>query len=153
MNKIRQLIILALGLVSFFAGAAFNVYEFDDNQEEKRFKHLINELRCPKCQNNNLSDSNSPLATDIKNYVYQSVQKGDSDKQITDFLISRYGQFITYRPQTRWIWVLPMAIGAIALLVTVVVIRRKRQESPSNQSKTTPSMESLIKQHQKDKLS
>ncbi len=151
MKKISQLSLLMFGLIGFLSSANLNVYDFADSEKEKRFKILINELRCPKCQNNNLADSNAPLAADIKNYVYQSVNKGKSNEQITDFLISRYGQFITYRPRHRWVWIFPTAIGFFALLTAVWVIARKRRESQQNTPGDIPDMQTIIQQYQKEK--
>ncbi|MBS9781053.1 MAG: cytochrome c-type biogenesis protein CcmH [Gammaproteobacteria bacterium] len=145
MKKI--LLMLFFTVVASFSWATLNVYEFSDTEKEQRFKVLINELRCPKCQNNNLADSNAPLATDIKKYVYQSVNKGKTDKEITDFLISRYGQFVTYRPQNIWVWILPTAIGVLALCFVIWVIGRKRKTAP-NTDKDIPTMQTIIEQHQ-----
>lgn len=153
MKKFIQSLLLVLGLVGFSAMATLNVYDFEDSNKEQRFKVLIDELRCPKCQNNNLADSNAPLATDIKNYVYKSVNKGDSDEQITEFLISRYGQFVTYRPRNPWVWILPTAIGGFALLIAVWVIRRKRRESPQTDNESIPDMQTIIQQYQEEKQS
>ncbi len=150
---IIRLLLLLLGISSFSVMANLNVYDFKDADKEKRFKVLINELRCPKCQNNNLADSNAPLATDIKNHVYQSVQKGDSDSEIVNFLVARYGEFITYRPRNTIIWFLPMGIGVLGLLVAVVVIRRKRREAQQNNTDNIPDMAAIIKQYQEEKPS
>ncbi len=148
MKKI--LLTLFFTVVASFSWANLNVYDFNDTDKEQRFKVLINELRCPKCQNNNLADSNAPLATDIKKYVYQSVNKGKTDKEITDFLISRYGQFVTYRPQNIWVWILPTAIGVLALTFVIWVIGRKRKAPPST-DEPIPSMQVIIEQYQQNK--
>ncbi len=147
MKKI--LLTLFFTFVATLSWANLNVYDFSDTEKEQRFKGLINELRCPKCQNNNLADSNAPLATDIKKYVYQSVNKGKTDKEITDFLISRYGQFVTYRPQTIWVWILPTAIGVLALCFVIWVISKKRKTAP-NTDTDIPTMQTIIAQHQQN---
>lgn len=134
-------LVLSTGL-SF---AAFNVYEFEQPAQEKQFATLIDELRCPKCQNNNLADSNAPLATDIKNYVYQSVKSGKSSGEITDFLISRYGEFVTYRPRNWVIWVAPTLIGLLSLAIAVYRIRRQSKLVPQgSETGEVPDMASLI---------
>lgn len=148
-----QLKIYTLLLVlcwNFPTFAAFNVYEFDDTTKARQFNTLIDELRCPKCQNNNLSDSNAVLASDIKDYVYQSVQAGKSNDEITDFLISRYGQFITYRPRNIWLWLLPMLIGCLAVTLAIWRIANNRCQA-SLQTKKIPDMETLIRQHKEEK--
>lgn len=122
-----KLNIIALLLWVNSAGGAFNVYHFDDAEQQARFDRLIVSLRCPTCQNNNLADSNALLATDIKAYIYRAVQDGRSERDITDYLISRYGEFISYQPRSPWIGVLPLAIGGIALLISIGVIARQRR--------------------------
>lgn len=143
----RVLMLLLGSFMSCYAAASFNVYEFNNPAQEAQFNQLIQELRCPKCQNNNLADSNAPLATDIKNYVYESVKSGKDETQITDFLISRYGEFVTYRPRNWVIWVLPFAVGLLALAVAVINIRRRRQVSQKT-VENPPDMASIIAEHQ-----
>ncbi len=139
----RGLLVLCL---TFTANAAFNVYEFDDNQKEVRFQNLIEDLRCPKCQNNNLADSNAPLATDIKNYVYQSMKTGKSDDEITDFLVSRYGLFIIYDPKIIWIWLLPLLVVLSGLFWALKSIKsRQKIATPAD----LPSMASLIADYER----
>ncbi len=142
----RGLLVLCL---TFTANAAFNVYEFDDSKTEARFQNLIEDLRCPKCQNNNLADSNAPLATDIKNYVYQSVKTGKSDDEITEFLISRYGLFIIYDPKVIWIWLVPLLVVLSGLLwaLTRIKSRQKVATTPAD----LPSMASLIDDYERQK--
>lgn len=131
-------------LLTINVHASFNVYEFTDKTQETRFNHLISDLRCPKCQNNNLADSNAPLATDIKNYVYQSVRSGKSNEEITEFLVSRYGLFIVYDPKVIWLWLTPVLITLIGLVWGVISIKSRRKITPVD----LPSMESLIAEHE-----
>lgn len=144
----KKTLVLVAACWVFSTWSAFNVYEFENAKQEKQFTTLINELRCPKCQNNNLSDSNAPLATDIKNYVYQSVKSGKSSQDITDFLVSRYGQFVTYRPQNRWVWILPTLIGGLALAIAVWVIAGKRRATET--AEDVPDMDSIIRQYEQE---
>lgn len=148
-NYRLKIMLLSTWFAGFSLFAAFNVYDFEDPQQQQQFTTLIDELRCPKCQNNNLSDSNAPLATDIKNYVYQSVKSGKSSEEITAFLISRYGEFVTYRPQNIWVWVLPTLIGIFAGGVAVWVIAAKRREKKIAQD--IPDMASVIRRYEEDK--
>ncbi len=100
------------------------IYPFEDSAKEQRFNQLIQELRCPKCQNNNLADSNSPLAVDLKDIVYEKINAGESDEQIISYLKERYGDFISYRPPLKpstWlIWFGPF----IFLIAGIFVIFR-----------------------------
>ncbi len=134
----------------FFAQAKLNVYEFDSPENEQQFSKLIKELRCPKCQNNNLEDSNAPLAKDIKNYVYRSVKKGKTDDEITNFLVSRYGEFVTYRPRNPIIWLLPTLIGVLALVVCIWLIARKRKDKARSTTESLPHMADIIEQYQQE---
>lgn len=139
-----NLIAILLLLFAVNVHASFNVYNFTDKTQETRFNHLISDLRCPKCQNNNLADSNAPLAADIKNYVYHSIKSGKSNEEITEFLISRYGLFIVYDPQVIWIWLMPVLITFIGLIWGVTNIKSRRKITPIE----LPSMESLITEHE-----
>jgi len=87
--------------------AAIDVYEFDDPQQTEEFHVLMQELRCPKCQNQNIADSNAGLAKDIKDRAYKLLREGRSKEDITAYMVERYGDFITYRPPvTKNTWVL-----------------------------------------------
>ena len=88
---------VGLGLVGV-ARAAIDTYEFKDEVERERFRSLTEELRCPKCQNQNIADSNAPIATDLRREIYRMLDDGRSDKEIVDFLVMRYGDFVMYKP-------------------------------------------------------
>ncbi len=125
--------------------ASFNTYDFEDDIQAQRFQQLIETLRCPKCQNNNLADSNAPLASDIKTYVHGAIQQGQSDEEITDFLISRYGLFIIYDPKIMWLWLIPVLITAAGLLLFIFTRRKKTN------TEALPDMETLIAEYEADK--
>jgi cytochrome c-type biogenesis protein CcmH len=93
---------------------------------EARARTLSGELRCLVCQNQSIDDSEAPLARDLRLLVRERLTKGDSDKQVLDFLVSRYGQFVLLRPplefETIFLWGLPPAAliaGAIGLFMTM----------------------------------
>ena len=90
------------------------------------------ELRCAVCQNQNLADSDAPLAQDLRKEIYDMMVEGQSDDQIKSFLVDRYGEFVLYRPamsgNTLALWVMPLAlllIGAIGVFFTVRNRNRK----------------------------
>lgn len=145
-ERLMRFLLIMLCLLSVSSHAAFNLYVFGDQNQELRFQQLIDDLRCPKCKNNNLSDSNAALATDIKNYVYESVKSGKSDEEITDFLISRYGLFIIYDPKIIWIWLVPVAVVLFGL---VWAIRRIRY-SQTVERDDLPSMATLIAEYERN---
>lgn len=105
--------------------AGIDSYEFNDAQEEQRYRVLIEELRCPKCQNQNLAGSDAPIARDLKDKTYLMIRQGKSDDEIKSYLVARYGDFVTYRPPLRastlFLW-----MGPFVLLMAVVVLLLRR---------------------------
>jgi cytochrome c-type biogenesis protein CcmH len=104
----------------------------ENPQAEARLKALAVELRCLVCQNQTLADSNAPLAEDLRREVREMIAKNMSDKEIIDFLVTRYGDFVLYRPPlkttTTLLWVGPFLLligGAIAL---VMALRRRKKK-------------------------
>lgn len=102
-------------------------YPFDNEQDTARFQSLSEELRCPKCQNQNLSDSNAPVAADMRDKVYELMQDGKSDQEVVDYMVARYGDFVRYRPPVRsdtfLLWFGPLIILVIGAFVLVLVRR------------------------------
>jgi len=106
-----------------------DTYEFNNEVTKIRFNALTKELRCPKCQNQNLADSNSPIAADLRREVYELLQQGKADMEIVDFMVKRYGDFVLYRPRinslTYILWFGPAVLLLIGAIVVVVILRRK----------------------------
>jgi len=102
------------------------VYPFEDSLNEERFLSLLNELRCPKCQGSNLAGSNAPIAIDLKREVYRLVKLGKTEKEVKNYLVDRYGNFIVYDPPfesyTYALWLAPLIIFLITL--SVILFRR-----------------------------
>ena len=110
--------------------ATIDAYEFENAQQEEDFSVLVQELRCPKCQNQNIADSNAGLAKDIKDRAYKLLRDGKSKDYITNYMVERYGDFITYRPPvTKNTWVL--WFGPLILLVVVVLVLVLRKSADS----------------------
>lgn len=128
---------LLLGLVGP-ALAAMDAYEFESPEQKARFQILIEELRCPKCQNQNLADSNAPIAKDLRDRTYSLVREGRSDAEIRDYLIERYGEFISYRPPfrgaTALLWAGPFVLLAVVLGILVWRIRRRASKAATPMS-------------------
>jgi cytochrome c-type biogenesis protein CcmH len=126
--------LLALLLLVPAAWAAIDAYEFDDPGDERRYRALIEELRCPKCQNQNIAGSNAPLAADLRQKVYDMLQAGESDGAIVDYMVQRYGDFVTYRPPLKpvtWpLWFGPLAAVVLVGLGLAFWIRRRAREAP-----------------------
>ena len=104
----------------------------DDPVVEARLKQLAVELRCLVCQNQTLADSNAPLAEDLRREVREMITKGMSDQEIIDFLVSRYGDFVLYRPPmkatTSLLWLGPFVLLAGGGIALVVALKRRNQK-------------------------
>jgi cytochrome c-type biogenesis protein CcmH len=107
----------------------------DNPQVEARLKTLAVELRCLVCQNQTLADSNAPLAEDLRREVREMITKGMSDREIIDFLVQRYGDFVLYRPPwkatTTLLWLGPFLL-LIAGSTALVLALRRRQKKLAN---------------------
>lgn len=116
---------------------------------EARARAISKELRCMVCQNESIDDSGAPLAHDLRVLVRERLKAGDSDTQIIDFLVSRYGEFVLLRPRFAWhtalLWGLPPAVLIGGILTLFVVIRRRRNSRTSQQPQNlTPAEESRL---------
>ncbi|KGJ87105.1 cytochrome c-type biogenesis protein [Colwellia psychrerythraea] len=111
------------------AASPVDTYEFDDEVTKIRFQALSKELRCPKCQNQNLADSNSPIAADLRRELYELLQQGKADSEIVDFMVDRYGEFVLYRPRvselTYVLWFGPAVLILLGIIIVIVIVRRK----------------------------
>ena len=121
----RMAIIFVIGVLSI-AVMAQEPLVFNTQQEQDRFDQLTQELRCVVCQNQNLADSDAPLAHDLRHEVYAMMQTGQSNEQIKQFLVQRYGDFVLYRPpvqrNTALLWLAPLILllgGALVLRASV----------------------------------
>ena len=107
-------LLCTLFLVSSSAWAVIETYEFSSPDLASRYHQLSQELRCPKCQNQNIADSNAPIARDLRVVLYEQLEAGQTDAQILDFMVARYGQFVRYRPevdrQTALLWWSPLLL-------------------------------------------
>ncbi|EIW9930333.1 cytochrome c-type biogenesis protein CcmH [Salmonella enterica] len=130
MRLLPGMVMLMLALViSGSARATTDVMPFKDEAQEQQFRQLTEQLRCPKCQNNSIADSNAMIATDMRRRVYDLMQEGKSRQEIIDYMVARYGNFVTYDPPltplTVLLWVLPLAAivaGGWGVYVPGVVI-------------------------------
>ncbi|EGT0651751.1 cytochrome c-type biogenesis protein CcmH [Citrobacter freundii] len=134
----RFLLGLLMLVISGSALATIDVMQFKDEAQEQQFRQLTEQLRCPKCQNNSIADSNSMIATDLRQKVYELMQEGKSQKEIVDYMVARYGNFVTYDPPltplTVLLWVMPVvAIGLGGWIIFARTRRRvrvKQEEFP-----------------------
>ena len=112
-------VLLVIGL-SMSAWANIDTYQFDNPRQEAQYRALIEEFRCPKCQNQNLAGSDAPIAQDLKQKTYDMVKDGRSDAEIRQYMNERYGDFISYKPPVRpstWIlWFFPPVLLVFVML-------------------------------------
>ncbi|OUY67494.1 cytochrome c-type biogenesis protein CcmH, partial [Klebsiella pneumoniae] len=101
-----MVILLALMLTGQ-AWAAIDTWQFKDEAQEQAFREITSQLRCPKCQNNSIADSNAMIAADMRQKVYELMQQGKTKGQIVDYMVARYGHFVSYEP--------PLTAGTVLL--------------------------------------
>lgn len=127
------LLVLLIPLASLHANAVIETYEFSSPELEVRYKALSQELRCPKCQNQNIADSNAPISRDLRAIVHEQLEAGASDEEIIVYLVDRYGEFVRYRPgvdnNTFWLWSAPLILLLMALTVVWLQVRGDRKAS------------------------
>lgn len=115
---------------SSWSMAAIDVHEFDNEVDRRRYQSFIDEMRCPKCQNQNLSGSDSPIAMDLRRELYLMIEDGKSDKEIVDFMVERYGEFILYRPRvtssTLLLWGAPIFLLIAGIILLLLIVRKRR---------------------------
>ncbi|MEK9713223.1 MAG: cytochrome c-type biogenesis protein [Thalassolituus sp.] len=135
MNAMKVCILL----ISLFSASAYAVidghkYPFEDPADAARFEQLAEDLRCPKCQNQNLADSNAPVAADLRDKVYELMQEGKNDQEVVDYLVARYGDFVRYKPpfrlDTLLLWGSPVLMLIFGIIL-VIGLRRQAGASPS----------------------
>ncbi|MCI0912535.1 cytochrome c-type biogenesis protein [Pseudomonas putida] len=146
--------VLALG-VAGVAKAAIDTYQFRDDAERERYQQLTKELRCPKCQNQDIADSNAPIAADLRREIFRMLGEGKSNQQIVDFMVDRYGDFVRYKPaltgRTWLLWFGPgiLLVGGFAVL-WVIVRRRRVPATPGSQELSVEERERLAKLLEKE---
>ena len=127
--------LLALLLLAFATAAAAKeaAPAAQDPVLEKRVMALAEELRCLVCQNQTLADSNAPLAEDLRNQIRERMREGNSDAQVIDYLVARYGDFVLYRPPLKattvllWFGPLLLLAAGFALLLRRLLRRRSME--------------------------
>ena len=137
----RWLAAVVFGLtLTGVAHAAIDTYEFANDAERDRFRELTKELRCPKCQNQDIADSNAPIATDLRREIFRMLGEGKDNQQILDFMVARYGDFVLYKPaltsKTAVLWFGPLALLVGGMVVIGVIVGRRRRTEQTEGSDT-----------------
>lgn len=133
---LRRLSLLMLLVLALPAMAVIETYQFDTELQRQRYNAFIEELRCPKCQNQNLSGSDSAIAQDLRRQIHQMIMAGKSDIEITQYMVDRYGDFVLYRPRfnaaTAVLWLGPVALLVLGLGIWAMLSRRRKSAVPEN---------------------
>ena len=128
---IAVLTLLVIVVMPFSAvRASVEVEQLSTSELQARYQVLIEEMRCPKCQNQNLAGSDSMVATDLRREIRRLLEEGFSDQEINEYMVARYGDFVLYRPplqrNTVALWVAPGVFAALGLLTLIVIVARSR---------------------------
>ena len=127
MKRIFLLLLLMLG--STAAIAIDQDKRFEDPEMQARYEKLISEVRCLQCQNQSIKDSNVTLAADLRREIARMIEEGQTDAQIADFLVTRYGEFALYRPRTTGktliLWVVPFILVLLGVFALFRVVRHR----------------------------
>jgi cytochrome c-type biogenesis protein CcmH len=131
MSGLGLLLVLVFSLLAMFPLRAVESNEMlSDPGLEARARNLSRELRCLVCQNQSIDDSEAPLAHDLRVIVRERLKAGDTDTQVMDFLVARYGEFVLLKPRLSWhtliLWGAPPATVLLGIVLLIVVSRRRR---------------------------
>ena len=134
--------VLCAGFAST-VGASEDLVQFESAEQQQLYRQLTAELRCPKCQNQNIADSNAVVAVDMRNKTLELVRQGQTHDEVIDFMKQRYGDFVHYQPpfqlSTIWLWLLPI-LAVLSLAFTV--FRRSKSSQTAEAHAETPATES-----------
>ncbi|GAA4356279.1 cytochrome c-type biogenesis protein [Kangiella marina] len=126
----KTFITLCIALASLQAFAVIETYEFKTEQQEQLYTEIINELRCPKCQNQTIAESNAGLSEDLRYIVYQQVSAGESKRDILAYMQERYGDFVLYdppvKPSNYFLWFAPILVFLIILIAVLSKVGRRK---------------------------
>lgn len=139
LNKFGVLAVLLIWCSS--ALALEDELTFASKDQEALYRQLTAELRCPKCQNQNIADSHAVVAVDMRKKTYQLVQQGKTHDDVVDYMKQRYGDFVYYQPPVRastiWLWLLPVLLVVVLALVAWRRTRPQTQQGMADQTDAT----------------
>lgn|SRR5690554_1666369 len=147
----RFIYALGLSLAVFgSAQASIDTFEFSNQAERERYRGLVEELRCPKCQNQNIADSDAPIAMDMRVEIFNKLERGESNDEIVDYLVERYGDFVRYKPpvnkSTYVLWYAPAGFLLFGFAMVAVIVMRRRRAVSAQQT------EQVLSGDEKDRL-
>ncbi len=119
------LLLLALPVM-----ASQGLYDFDNDEQRQRFYQLTEQLRCPKCQNQSIGDSDAPISQDMRTKTAELIKEGRSNEEIIAYFVKRYGQFVNFDPplkaKTLLLWAGPVLVFLAGAMLVLVQLRRAR---------------------------
>lgn len=145
-------LILALFLSGSVLADNIDTYRFSSVDQEQQYRHLTESLRCPKCQNNSIADSNAMIASDMRLKVYELLQNGQTPDQVKQYMVARYGNFVTYEPpvmpSTLILWAGPALFVIIGAMV-IVLRSKKRRPDDEMDAEQQQRLNALLKNNRK----
>ena len=126
----QRLIVVIASLMFTMAAFAIDTGKaFEDPEMQARYERLIAETRCVTCQNQSIKDSNAFIAADLRREIQRLMSEGKSDEEIAEFLVTRYGDFVLYRPRmagkTMLLWIAPFAFVLFGIFALIRVLRHR----------------------------
>ncbi|MFD2191184.1 cytochrome c-type biogenesis protein [Pistricoccus aurantiacus] len=138
MFLLRVSLLVALGLSAGAAFGAIELHSFDDPVLQQRYESLTSSMRCPKCENQAIDDSNSPVAKDMRERVASLLRDDLSDIEIQNFMVDRFGDYVLYNPRlegrTYLLWGLPAGLVLLGAMLVFLILRLRRQSSAKSLS-------------------
>lgn len=136
----KNILIACLLSVSLCLHAAIETYQFDSPEQEARFRQLGYELRCPKCQNQAIGDSDAEISGDLRAEVYRMLKDGATDDEIKEFMVARYGRYVLYNPpldkHTLILWFGPAVLLILGGIFVGLRIRQSKKALEAADSQT-----------------
>lgn len=134
MALIRLMVtLLLMAVAGHVAAGGVEIRQFDDPVMEQRYRSLTASMRCPLCENQAINDSDSPIAADMRERVYQLLQDDQSDIEITHHMVQRFGEYVLYNPRlenrTYLLWGLPIGLLLVSVVVVGLLVRTRRHAS------------------------
>ena len=134
----KSILIACLLSVSLSLHAAIETYQFDSPEQEARFRQLGYELRCPKCQNQAIGDSDAEISGDLRAEVYRMLKDGATDDEIKEFMVARYGRYVLYNPpldkHTLILWFGPAVLLILGGIFVGLRIRQSKKALEAGES-------------------
>lgn len=154
MKKSFYFITALLFFCSSFSFAAIEALNFKSEQQEADYHSLTQELRCPQCQNNSIADSNASISVDMRAKVFELLKEGKTKQEVTQYMIDRYGNFITYDPPitiaTSLLWIIPIVL--IIFGIFFVLRRQSHKNTIKNNKSAVKSEEKILTDEEQARL-